>query len=142
MRNVFQGKPSGSGLAIVDGRLLVLGWPSPFEAVWEPYDAGSAPLRLIPEGVLRDVGNPKHGDGLWIPLGVVPLGEGFVITFADMRSDRRIVAVYGPHLAFLRASLMRGQFAFVAGDPQRRQLWAVRVLDSAEITKYEWSWVP
>lgn len=142
MRNEFQGKPPGRGLAVVDGRLLVLGWPSAFEAVWETYEAGSPPLQLIPEAVLREVGNPEHDDGLWIPLGVVPLDVGFVITFADMRSDRRIVAVYGPHLAFLRASLMRGQFAFVAGDPPRRQLWAVRVLESAEITMYEWSWVP
>lgn len=141
IRGGFEGIPP-AGLAFMGGEFVLLGWPSPFEAVWISGGRLSAPFRLVPDSALREFERQGPQDGLWIPVTVVALDGGFLMTFADLRSNRRLLVTSGARLTFRRATLIDGRLAFVASDPGSQRLWAVRALDVPELVSYEWRWCP
>jgi hypothetical protein len=78
---------------------------------------------------------------LWISLGIHPLDRGFIRTFSDLRSDRRVLATYDRDGRLLRDSGIAVPMAVVATVPRRRVLLAARRTDRMELVKYRWSWV-
>lgn len=86
---------------------------------------------------------PDRRDGeptLWVALAVHPLERGFIRTFADLRSDQRVLAIYGADGSLLRQSRLDVPMAVLTTIPGERLLLAARRTDRLEIVFYRWRW--
>jgi hypothetical protein len=77
---------------------------------------------------------------LWASLGVHRLDNGYVRTFSDLRSDRRVVVTYDANGKLLRDRQVRVPMAVLATDPVKRMLLVARRTDRFELVRYKWRW--
>jgi hypothetical protein len=104
-----------------------------------PRDRG----RAAPAAPLTPPKLPDRRDGeptLWVALAVHPLDTGFIRTFADLRSDERVLATYGGDGSLLRQSRLDVPMAILTTVPGERLLLAARRTDRLEIVFYRWRW--
>lgn len=82
---------------------------------------------------------PAH----WRALALVPLDRGEALqTFADLRSDRRVMARYDSTGTVVAERELDAPFATLHSIPERRLLVGTRVLGRAvELVYYRWRWV-
>jgi hypothetical protein len=76
----------------------------------------------------------------WIAAGLVPLGDHILYTVADLRSDRRVLALLDGHGNVVRSSDVSGPFAFAASSTGDSALIALRALNVQELVYYRWKW--
>lgn len=77
---------------------------------------------------------------LWLALSIHPLDEGYIRTFADLRSDLRVLATYDAEGRLLRRSVIAVPIGILATVPERRVLLAARRTDRLEVVTYRWRW--
>lgn len=103
-----------------------------------PPSAERTPPLVFPAPTL-----PKRNSGekaLWVALAVHALDDGFVRTFSDLRSDRRVLAIYDSEGRLVRTSLLDVPMAVLATVPDKRLMLAARRTDRLEIVTYQWRW--
>ncbi|HYW07987.1 MAG TPA: hypothetical protein VE913_13585 [Longimicrobium sp.] len=100
-------------------------------------EGSGAPIRAFETPKLS--GSSREA-GLWISMAILPLDRGYIRTFTDLRSDRRVLVTYDGSGAMLRRTPIRLPMAVIATDPGRRMLLAVRRTDQLELVRYHWRW--
>jgi hypothetical protein len=78
----------------------------------------------------------------WVALTPVSLNDGFLQTFADLRSDRRILVRYDSEFRLAAHVVADVPLAFMTSIPNKRLLLVARNTGDLELVTYEWSWTP
>jgi hypothetical protein len=125
----------------LDGRVL-LSSPLPPFSVAEL--TGTRAMRvLIPQSALVSTGviKPTDTSSYWIALRMVPLDTGYIQSFADLKSDRRILAVYTRTFSPISHVITTVPLGMMASIPRRKRLIAARNIGgTVEIVVYQWRW--
>lgn len=74
----------------------------------------------------------------WVALRPVRVGRKYLRTFADVKSDRRVLAVYDEGGRLLRQRVLEVPLGLIAAVESRHQVLAARNLGSVELVAYEW----
>ncbi|HEX2091528.1 MAG TPA: hypothetical protein VHG28_03960 [Longimicrobiaceae bacterium] len=109
---------------------------SPFDAYAIDSDGSRTPVHFV-QPLLPESDTSSY-QPLWISMPIVRLETGFLRTFADLRSDTRILVLYDDHGNISRQTLIRSPLGFVASLPERRLLIAIRKSDQLEVVGYRW----
>jgi len=88
------------------------------------------------------VANDSAADApLWRSAPTVCLGgNGYLRTLTDLRSDRRVLVIYGSDGRVLRTRSIDAPLAVVAGVPGSSGAIALRRIGPPELVWYEWRW--
>lgn len=77
----------------------------------------------------------------WTALPALPLDSGFIQTFSHLKSDRRILVMYGADGAELRHVVMNTPLGLLESLPARRLVVGARATGrSRELVVYRWCW--
>ncbi|HEU0016551.1 MAG TPA: hypothetical protein VFQ45_22915 [Longimicrobium sp.] len=77
---------------------------------------------------------------LWVSVGLVPVGEGFLRTFSDLRSDHRLFVLYDADGAILRQTMVDSPVGVIGAVPGQEVLVGVRRVERPELVLYGWRW--
>lgn len=75
-------------------------------------------------------------DSVWVASAAIPVSGGFVRSFADLRSDRRLLVRYGQDGASLDWRIMNVPFGFLAANPRAGMLASIRYAGTREAVRY------
>jgi len=82
-----------------------------------------------------------RGDALfapkWVAAGVVAAGDHYVLTIADLRSDKRVLVMIDQNAEVKTVTHVNAPFSFVAVTPDKRYLIAVRRHGVQRIETYQ-----
>lgn len=79
----------------------------------------------------------------WAALPIVPLDSGWLLTIADLRGDRRVLARFDHNGTLMAAATLDAAIGFVGSVVERCTLVAMeRDLAGATIHWYTWRWAP
>ena len=101
---------------------------------------GGSPDRLFfrpPQEPFAHSGYPAR---LWRALPIVALDRGYLQTFADLRSDRRLIVRYDQAGRPIRTRTIDLPIGFVTSLPAARLLIGARRITGVEIVGYVWRW--
>jgi hypothetical protein len=120
------------------GDLLAATAVAPFEVT---RVAGSQALPVpfvspVPGAVADSVAS----EGLWAGMDVIPLDSGYVRTFADLRSDMRLLVLYDRQGELRRVSPVAVPLGMLGASVESHLLLAARTTDKREIVLYRWRW--
>jgi hypothetical protein len=76
----------------------------------------------------------------WVSLPVLEIGDRHLQTITDITSDQRVLVIYGPTGAVLRAKRIRAPVGFVASASEGGALFSVLHMNQTEIVRYRWRW--
>jgi hypothetical protein len=137
----YPGQRLAMALSEADGRAFATLQNSPF-TVFQTLPATSPGLDST-SGRFAVPVLPKASGGeppLWASLGIHRVDDGYVRTFADLRSDRRLIVTYDATGKLLRETLIRVPLAVLATDVSNRRLLVARRTDRFELVRYKWRW--
>lgn len=109
-------------------------------SVWE-VQPGSAPVDArfeqpeLPRGAAAVDGEP-----LWVGGALVPIGDRYIRTFADVRGDRRVFVLFGSDRKVIRQTVVNSPMAFIGRLSEYPVLVAVRNITVPELLLYMWRW--
>lgn len=114
--------------------------------VYRPNGGGPQQWTSLP-GAVDSVGSTPAADRAsppahWRALALVPLDRGGALqTFADLRSDRRVLVRYDSTGAIVAERELDAPFATLHSVPERRLLLGSRSLGaSVELVVHRWNW--
>jgi hypothetical protein len=91
-----------------------------------------SPEGLVPQGI--------SDSSLFLALPALPLDRGFLQTYVDLRSDRRILVLFDSDGSERRRTTLTVPIGYVASLPASKQLLAIRRVVGTEVVVYEWQW--
>lgn len=122
------------------GASVLVGLAAGPYSVWEvhpgsaPVDAGFAPPEL-PRGA-----GEADAEPLWVAVSLIPVGDRYIRTFADVRSDRRVFVLYDSDRKIIRQTAVNSPMAFIGQFSEYPVLVAVRNITVPELLLYRWRW--
>jgi hypothetical protein len=118
-------------LAVSDSSLIyLLPWGRPFIVV-AVKNGISTPLRDVRVAQVAR-------DGSWESGPLVRVNRCWLRTLIDLRSDRRVVALYREDLTFLRATVVDSPITFIGSV--NASIFAVRNIQGFELVEYGYTW--
>jgi hypothetical protein len=123
-----------------DGVLLSSRFP-PFSSVRVAHSGQVYPFPLPAlASKLKDETDPAVGRGIWVALPMLEGPAGYIQTYADLTSDRRVIAVFSTGGSLLREVTLEMPVGFQASLPRQSLLVGVTRLNAVEIRLYRWRW--
>jgi hypothetical protein len=129
-------RPFSAHLSAAGDEVLVTNHEPPFDVV-RVSRSGAARPALV-SGSLAEV---EAAEGhAWVSLPLLPLDDGFVRTFSDLRSDTRLLVLYDAGGSRTRELRIDVPLGVLATAPERRLLVAARRAGALEVVGYTWRW--
>jgi hypothetical protein len=75
-------------------------------------------------------------EGKWVSLPLVPVGDFFVQTLSDLRSDRRALVLFEPQGCRLRTTMLDAPVALVGASFSHDTVYAIRDAGGPELVVY------
>lgn len=133
------GGRTAAHISAVDNDLTITLLRPPFRVV--RVNSSGSVLQIfqpqLPDPIQQEV---QPLDRLWMSLPVVGLRGGYLQTLSHLKSDRRLLIVYGADGAVLRHNAIEIPLGFISGVPNDSLLIASRVMGATEIVAYRWRW--
>jgi len=76
----------------------------------------------------------------WVGLATLAIDSGYLRTFADLRSDHRVLVLFDHNRRYVRELRLNAPMAFIGTNETTRTLVATRRLQRFELVLYEWRW--
>ena len=113
----------------------------PFEVI--ALSPGRPTAVLLAESPLLSghVIDPSDSASYWVALPVLPLDTAYIQSFADLKSDRRILALSTMRLGLMSHVSSDVPIGVMASIPLKHLLIAARNLGGVvDIVVYQWRW--
>ena len=125
-----------------EGRVLMASHFPPYSVIGITPTGSTAILVAQSALVSRRVIGAPDTSSRWIALPVVVLDTGFIQTFADLNSDRRILTLYTSGFDLVNHVASNVPLGMMTSIPSRRVLVSGRNLRGrVELVVYRWRWV-
>lgn len=132
--------PTDISLTAVRRSLLVTSKVPPFSII--RFADELAPGQAFePVSMLTMPSEIRTGDGLWVSLATVPMGDRYVQTLFDAQSDRRLLVTYDACGRAVRARSLTAPLSLAASSARDSLVFAIRHADRLELVVYRWTFV-
>lgn len=108
-----------------------------------PYVVREVDGRGVPRRSFNEVPSDTQlaGSGAWVGLALLPLDDGYLRTFSDLRSDSRVLCIYSAERRLIKVTAIASPIGFVDSSPGERVIIGVAVLgEPAQLVMYRWQW--
>jgi hypothetical protein len=127
-------------LSVVRGDLLVTRLFAPFKSVRLTSRGDTVLVFESPPIGSQRQWLGRRSTARWIGLPIIALDSGYLQTFSDVKSDRRLLVRYAADGRIRRITRLDAPIGVVAADPDHDLLFAVRTVGTAELVRYKWTW--
>jgi hypothetical protein len=132
------GPPDSTGvtLSYAPAGLLVSHRSAPYRAYLVRNTGETIPF-AVPSGIMESRDDGHSPAATWAAFPVVPIPNGYLQTYADLTSDRRLVATYASDLRLLRSTPLDLPLTFHASSIDASTLIGFTRLSEVEIHVFE-----
>lgn len=127
---------TGVTLSYAPAGLLVSHRSAPYRAYLVSNTGETIPF-AVPPGIMESSDDGQSPAANWAAFPVVPIPNGYLLTYADLTSDRRLVAIYARDLRLLRSKPLDLPLTFHASSPDGSTIIGFTRFSEVEIRVFE-----